>query len=170
MGILSRFFKRDKRGREFTDEDRHMSIATRALNNQLRDMEQELAYKRKLAQMRRTQEMIDDLSSVYDDENSPDDYDDSDDSDDGSVEDKLMGFMLKMAGQKINPSLPSSESTQPEISLSDDKLKEIIAQFTPAQLKFFKKLDKETQIAMIKSRFPALSDETINRGVMLIES
>ncbi len=134
MGFFD-FLKKEKRGREFTDEDRESSAEIRRLNGELRKAEKQQLIEAKRAEVA---EMREELKAY-----KGGGYDDKE----GGAEDYFLKLITPIIASKFGgaPQQQGEEQGEeiPEINLSDAEIDGIIKEYVPKKLKFLAKILSE---------------------------
>lgn len=153
----------------FNDDERELSLELRRQKaefskkkNEL-DLElQRLEFEKRKAQLDADiLEAKERVAEFYDDDAEP-----TDDKTDALLT-VLLSKILTPAPVAASPSPPTSTM---QSSLSDEQLREIIAQVPKQYLKAAKKMPEDTLKGIISARLPGLDTETMNRAVGMIKS
>jgi len=175
MSIFSQIFEKKKKSKYvFTDEDRRISEKRRKLNAELRQVEQEIVIAQQRLELEKAkaelEEVRDRLRRDYEDTEEP--YSNQ------SFDSLFQGLLLKaFLGNQNSQSQQAQEqininSEEPKVKLSDEELVKIIEQVPKNVKKQCKKMDVDTLKSLIKGHigFSKFDDDTINRGIVLLQS
>lgn len=140
-----------------TDEERESGYQLRAMRMEQKRMQQEIALMREQSRLEEARSDLEDMRSrMY--------GDDDEEEEDDSLTKMLLPIL--MAGKQQ----PQQQQTTPvQVNLTDDEIKNIIAQVPKKYLKLAKKMDNSTIEKYIRMQQPNVSQDTINRAISMVK-
>jgi len=162
-----KWWKKENRGRKFTDEDREKALEVRNLNTEIRKLEKEKIMQEKRAEIA---EMKEELKAykrgLYDEgESGPEQFFMN------MLMSKMMGGQIPQNAAQEQPQEQPQEEL-PEINLSDEEIDGIIKNMLPKRFKLLSKVLSEANLKAAIIRLDEnelLNEENINKIVLRLK-